>query len=1757
MTGLYVASNATALGAQFNLTRNMGALGETLTRLSTGLRINSGKDDPAGLIASELLKAQITGTNKAITNTQRANSLMAMADSGLAQIGNLLNDIKGLVVESANTGTMTAAQIAANQMQVDAALDSIDRIARTTNYGGKKLLDGSLGFQTAGMGPGIGNVQINSANFGTADAVGVNVNVQAAADYARLTSYGTGVGVDTVFDVIGNIGSATVSVGAGSTNDDIAAAINRSSDSTGVLAYVEGKESYGSIVLSSAGSGNDILVTALQAGLDNGNYEFRITRGDVNDARIVQEAAGGQPGIVEISLVSAYESRYNNFAGLFDINVDTTGRDNPETARTSVTMQQGAANNVTYNSVEKAAATNVINGKSLIANVNDAKGNNINSQLNGWTIAVDDRIATEQWHSVSDTNTKTIYVNSESFGDSLVLNEAIKNALANTVDGTVGDFDLNAEVDLKIIGNKSTFSNGDRFTFAGGAAEGELSITYAAGATANDILKLLNAAPNVSASLATGVNGSATIANQPNGLTSVHNNGQNLESRFSSGATSQEVIDLINSKLGDKFMATGLASDTGTGGRVSFMDASAIHGDINLGNALRFSGMDNGPIVRLTTLGTNGMPVANQKLGVNIIHPTDADKLAGIHTPILEIRLATDAQGNSITMASDITKLFNSLTQEQTMGVSVSQLYPPGLDPNGRVFGVDECGNAVVIDNCPTPIDGIVQPTGFAGLCGPQEGDLVLLGGNQMIVADNAVAKIAGHNRPLTTPTDPVRTIAIANPPPPTVDFGSLFTFDYDTAVALANAGISFEVVPTERLPQSDDGDGKDGDDASVTYANGVVTIHRAQQGQQAETAGDTDGADGNTFANLDALWSQITAAINSDPANNITLNTDNSRLFTGVDLTRFEYTGANFAARAVAADIPATAYGPTLELDADAARMLSGITFEFIEGDGAMGVGSRWNEERKTLTVDLGNAWDNTAGDADEKLLDAIKDAIIGGGAGLAKDSVFNAMRGSLLFAPPELTAEKLAEKITVVEGSTVDTKDGSSTRAPIVTGRAQSAAVDGATSGVTNAEGDKFDFDFNGAKFRIESDPILSGDNLTDFNITFAAGGSTTAVWAGGHLTLTLAANFFDGLDTAGAFAGALQTLIDGATGAATEYPDDGSDPATGRSRPVIEVSQIGNSVGWGNESIPTGATYRDTFMAIVGTDPHTFATTADNAEGKTILTFDNTSAMNGMTFAFTRDETREGFNAQTGQLTVFLGPEFEKLYAAAEAALTIDDPAIKAADDALRAAVNGAIHANWESIRAFTGNGAGATNTKVLELDAPPKLAADQHEDFTIGNAISDAAASDNPLAKAADGKTMISGSYVEGPVTGQRGVGQDDAVMSITAKEAGTHMAGISIHFVNDIHSGLEEWNERYDAEYGAGVPLPELRVVLQTNTDGSRELIITGNLGTESKSELNAGLLARALNAAVIQDTATGKQFAFSSMFEANALQFAPGGKSGEGVAGSVLFNRDVSGAQGTTVGGYRVSSGDGSATSSGIGMLGQADANERLVIESQELGSSQFIQINMIDGYLNTVNAWGETSNYGTGQDMLATINGTRATTDGNHISINTADLSLSMNVANAIGNTGFTITGGGAMFQLGPDVVSQQQMRVGIASMLTTNLGGKDGYIYMLKEGGIAALNSSDAGRRLADRIVNQAIENVAVQRGRLGAIQKGSLEPNIIALQDSLTAMTEANALISNADFAVESSNLTRFQLLVQSGMQTLGIANQMPQYAAQLVR
>ncbi len=183
-----VNTNVSSLTAQNRLQRTNSDLQTSLTRLSTGLRINSGKDDPAGLIASESLRSDITSINKALSNTQRANQIIGTADSALGQVSSLLNDIRGLVVEAANNGGLSESEIAANQLQVDSSLEAINRISQTTTFQGRRLLDGSLDFNTTIGGVNtVSDLRIDSANLGSTGAVSVDVNISAAATQGQIT----------------------------------------------------------------------------------------------------------------------------------------------------------------------------------------------------------------------------------------------------------------------------------------------------------------------------------------------------------------------------------------------------------------------------------------------------------------------------------------------------------------------------------------------------------------------------------------------------------------------------------------------------------------------------------------------------------------------------------------------------------------------------------------------------------------------------------------------------------------------------------------------------------------------------------------------------------------------------------------------------------------------------------------------------------------------------------------------------------------------------------------------------------------------------------------------------------------------------------------------------------------------------------------------------------------------------------------------------------------------------------------------------------------------------------------------------------------------------------------------------------------------------------------------------------------------------------------------------------------------------------
>ncbi len=196
-----INTNVPSLVAQNRLARSNDDLQTRLTRLSTGLRINTGKDDPAGLIASEALKSEITSLNKALSNTKRANQIIATADSALSQVSSLLNDVRGLVVEAANNGALSDDEIQANQLQVDSSLEAINRIALTTTFQGRKLLDGSLDFITTpgtGYSTRVQNLQVDQANLGTSGSVSVNVNIATAATKAAVDVTGLRVHGDAV-----------------------------------------------------------------------------------------------------------------------------------------------------------------------------------------------------------------------------------------------------------------------------------------------------------------------------------------------------------------------------------------------------------------------------------------------------------------------------------------------------------------------------------------------------------------------------------------------------------------------------------------------------------------------------------------------------------------------------------------------------------------------------------------------------------------------------------------------------------------------------------------------------------------------------------------------------------------------------------------------------------------------------------------------------------------------------------------------------------------------------------------------------------------------------------------------------------------------------------------------------------------------------------------------------------------------------------------------------------------------------------------------------------------------------------------------------------------------------------------------------------------------------------------------------------------------------------------------------------------------
>ncbi len=285
------------------LNKTSAAQANTLKQLSTGKRINAGKDDPAGLIAFSSLNAELIAVKASLTNNQRTDSMLTVMDSSIAEISNLLGEIERLVVASTSEANLTASEIAANQSQIDDALTAIDRIVSTSNFNGKKLLDGNFGIQTAGVAgnSNLSNLRVFSRSQSTIQTV-LTVTRVASAQLATAT-FATMAGASTSRTsgstqvvIQGALGAATLTLASSLTQAQVVAAINGAKEQTGVSAI----QNSGSIGLNSTTYGTDVFVSVevLSGGVINSSYGTATTDGSTaNDTQNISKTIGTDASI--------------------------------------------------------------------------------------------------------------------------------------------------------------------------------------------------------------------------------------------------------------------------------------------------------------------------------------------------------------------------------------------------------------------------------------------------------------------------------------------------------------------------------------------------------------------------------------------------------------------------------------------------------------------------------------------------------------------------------------------------------------------------------------------------------------------------------------------------------------------------------------------------------------------------------------------------------------------------------------------------------------------------------------------------------------------------------------------------------------------------------------------------------------------------------------------------------------------------------------------------------------------------------------------------------------------------------------------------------------------------------------------------------------------------------------------------------------------------------------------------------------------
>ena len=266
---LTLVNNPLAYTAQHNLGKTTIDYQRSIERLSSGLKINRGADGPAALVISEKQRAQIAGLHQAVDNTEKAVALIQTAEGALNEINTLLVKVRSLAIDSANEGVNDTDALEANQAEIDNALDTINRIADNTQFGTKKLLDGSAGIEGITSDPA--SVTFLKATEET--TIGqYSITVDTAGERATITA-ATAQGSALAAAEVLTINGVSIDLFAGDTQAQVVARINDFSAQTGVEADTNGAGGETRLYSTAFGSNATIsVISSLPSAADTSGF---------------------------------------------------------------------------------------------------------------------------------------------------------------------------------------------------------------------------------------------------------------------------------------------------------------------------------------------------------------------------------------------------------------------------------------------------------------------------------------------------------------------------------------------------------------------------------------------------------------------------------------------------------------------------------------------------------------------------------------------------------------------------------------------------------------------------------------------------------------------------------------------------------------------------------------------------------------------------------------------------------------------------------------------------------------------------------------------------------------------------------------------------------------------------------------------------------------------------------------------------------------------------------------------------------------------------------------------------------------------------------------------------------------------------------------------------------------------------------------------------------------------------------------------